>query len=111
VLSIIRLAREAGEQKDQLARLNSELEERVAQRTEQFAKVNRELSQARDELEGRVVERTAQVTAINTALRLEIADRERMAVALQESRQLFDQAIVGSAAGMALMSKMGHGSR
>jgi len=107
VLSIIRLAREAGEQKDQLARLNSELEERVAQRTEQFAKVNRELSQARDELEGRVVERTAQVTAINTALRLEIADRERMAVALQESRQLFDQAIVGSAAGMALMSKNG----
>jgi hypothetical protein len=34
-----------------------------------------------------------------------------MAVALQESRQLFDQAIVGSAAGMSSHGKMGHGSR
>jgi signal transduction histidine kinase len=89
--------------KDEIKRLNEELEQRVVGRTRELATANKELEkeiierkraeealqQARDTLEQRVAERTSELARSNEQLSREIEVRKRAEEALRESeRQL-----------------------
>ncbi|MEX5214703.1 MAG: PAS domain-containing protein [Nitrospiraceae bacterium] len=76
--------------------LIADLTKQVAQRRQAEAA----LRGAHDDLEARVRERTAELAQANEALRAEVLERQKIALALQESIERFNRAVLGSREGI-----------
>ena len=76
--------------------LIADLTKQVAQRRQAEAALQR----AHDDLEARIRERTGELAQANEALRAEVLERQRIALALQESVERFNRAVLGSREGI-----------
>jgi PAS domain S-box-containing protein len=76
--------------------LIADLTRQVAQRRQAEAALQR----AHDDLEARIRDRTGELAQANEALRAEVFERQKIALALQESVERFNRAVLGSREGI-----------